>query len=172
MRPIWPQLTHVCGKAAIALSASPSMPTMWTVSPRAVALSAIVSGSRPPPARIPIRVMVRLPLGGRHCPLRRIEGHAFDEGGGKSTTRGFPQTTPLSPVRIFSRVGVGDAQRALAAGANEGDDLPDDRMVELLLHVVEALQEGALVGKQQPVGTPERVDVLAREPAPLQADDV
>ena len=31
MRPIWPQLTQVCGKRAISASASPSMPTMCTV---------------------------------------------------------------------------------------------------------------------------------------------
>ena len=65
------------------------------------------------------------------------------------------------------------AQRALAAGADEGDDLLDDRMVrELLLHVVEALQQRALVGKQRAVGPAQAVDVLAREAAPLQADDV
>ena len=69
MRPIWPQLTQVCGKRAIAASASPSMPTMCTASPRAAALSAIISGSRPPPARMPMRLMLAPRMPARVQPL-------------------------------------------------------------------------------------------------------
>src|SRR5436190_16954375 len=128
MRPIWPQLTQVCGKRAMSGSASPTMATMCTASPRATTLSAIISGSRPPPARMPMRVMI--------VPRSATRMRRNDEPG----------------VRIWgnlaSRFGMRHAQRALAAGADEGNDLLDDRMaLELLLHIVEALQQRAFVGK-------------------------
>ena len=100
--------------------------------------------------------------------------HRRQVGGGLGTS-GFDSASGRSAADDgwASRFGMGHAQRALAAGADEGDDLLDDRMVrELLLDVVEALHQRAFVGKQQPVGAAQAVDVLAREAAPLQADDV
>ena len=43
---------------------------------------------------------------------------------------------------------------------------------ELLGHVLDALDQRALGGKQKPVGAPQIVNIGAREAAPLQADDV
>src|SRR5688572_23964463 len=65
------------------------------------------------------------------------------------------------------------AQRALAACAYERDDFLHDRMLaELSRHVLEPLQQRALVGKQQAIGAPQAVDLIAREAAPLQANDI
>src|SRR5581483_8735213 len=80
----------------------------------------------------------------------------------------YMSTSPPRP----SRVGVGRAQRAFAAGTDEGDDLLHRRLVELLLHIVEALHQRTLVGEQQAVGAAQGVDVVAREAEPLRADDV
>ena len=57
--------------------------------------------------------------------------------------------------------------------AEEGDDLLHRLLVgEGLGDVADALLERPLAEKQRPVGAPEFVDRLVREPAPLEADDI
>src|SRR5262245_48510926 len=45
-------------------------------------------------------------------------------------------------------------------------------MIEFLLYIIEPLQQCAFIREQQSVGTAQRMDVLARKAAPLQADDI
>jgi hypothetical protein len=66
-----------------------------------------------------------------------------------------------SDLARFGRV-AGRADRPLAARADEGHDLDDNRMRrEFRSDILDALEESALVGEQEPIGPPQVVDIGA-----------
>ena len=155
MRPIWPQFTQVCGKRAISASASPSMPTMCT--PSAARHHALGDHQRQPASA-------------------RQDADAVPCKAGRSASRTRRQAwrASASPVtRAASRSGWGmHSERLPPARMKATISLTIGWSANSSSTSASALHQRALVGKQQPVGAAQAVDVVAREAAPLQADDV
>src|SRR5215472_623847 len=65
------------------------------------------------------------------------------------------------------------AQRPVLAGANEGNDLHHGLVArELARRLLEPLGEMTGVEEEPLIGTPDRLDALARELSPLEADEI
>src|SRR5215207_2874643 len=100
-----------------------------------------------------------------------------DAGNPREAPAGVPNRPGSRPVRArrssLLRPVAGHAERPIAACADEVEDLVNDGMRrELLGYVLDALLQRALVREEQSIGAADVVDLIAREAAAAQADDV